>query len=245
MTLQNSLPLTSTFSGSGMLQCMGTGYMSASYPDGIAGSIEIDDGWFKGTIRQTDPPTFTGIRSEIIPFSAQALGDEVVFSWEMLIKSTDWPDHSGEIVLGQLHPQDAIVAAVSFAFVAENGYLFFDLPNSEPPTESLSYKRIMIEALRLNHVYQMAVRMRAINNTTGYLQAFVDGVQVYQAWGRGTAYNADAPYLKIGIYDGPHAANFGTKSARFRNVRRYTGVDAYSLFLGQPPLPPKRMVGVL
>ncbi len=245
MTLQNSLPLTSTFSGSGMLQCMGTGYMSASYPDGIAGSIEIDDGWFKATIRQTDPPTFSGIRSEIIPFSTQALGDEVVFTWEMLIKSSEWTDHTGDIVLGQLHTKDSIPAAVGFAIAAKGGMLFLDIPNSEPPTESWTEKRNVIGALKLDHVYQMAVRMRCINNTTGYLQVFVDGVQVYQNWQRGTSYNADAPYFKLGIYDGPHNADFGTKSARFRNVRRYTGVDAYSLFLGNVPLPPKRLVGVL
>jgi len=229
----------------GQLQCMGTSWSSSTYPDGVAGSMEIVDGWFKGTIRQTDPATFSGIRSEIIPFSTQALGDEIVFTWEMLIKSSEWPDHSGDIVLGQLHTEDTIVAAVPFAISAKGGTLFFDIPNSEPPTESLTYKRNVIGDLRLDHIYKMAVRMRCINNTTGYLQAFVDGVQVYYNWQRGTNYNADAPYFKLGIYDGPHLANFGTKSARFRNVRRYTGVDAYSLFLGNVPLPPKRMVGVL
>jgi len=228
----------------GQLQCMGTSWSSSSYPNGVAGSMEIEDGWFKGTIRQTDPPTFSGIRSEIIPFSTQALGDEVVFTWEMLIKSSEWTDHSGDIVLGQLHTKDDISAAVGFAFAAKGGTLFFDIPNSEPPTESWNEKRNIIGALQLDHIYKMAVRMRCINNTTGYLQAFVDGVQVYQNWQRGTSYNADAPYFKLGIYDGPHNADFGTKSARFRNVRRYTGVDAYSLFLGQPPLPPRRLVGV-
>ena len=85
--------------------------------------------------------------------------------------------------------------------------------------------------------------MRCINNEAGYLQAFVDGVQVYQNWQRGTSYNADAPYFKLGIYDGPHNADFGTKSARFRNVRRYSGQNAYNEFLAEPPQPPQRMVG--
>ena len=244
MALQVDLPLTSTFVGTQQLQCMGAAYAPASYPNGVAGSMEFDDGWFKGTIRQTDPPTFTGIRSEIIPFSTQALGDEVIYTWEMLIKSSEWADHSGDIVLGQLHTKDDIPAAVGFAFAAKGGTLFFDIPSSEPPTESWNEKRNIIGALQLDHIYKMAVRMRSINNTTGYLQAFVDGVQVYQNWGRGTSYNADAPYFKLGIYDGPHNADFGTKSARFRNVRRYSGVTAYSEFLDAPPLPIKRLVGV-
>jgi hypothetical protein len=244
MSLQVDLPLTSTFVGTQQLQCMGSAYAPASYPTGVAGSMEFDDGWFKATIRQTDPTTFTGIRSEVLPFTTQALGDEVVFTWEMLIKSSEWANHTGDIVLGQLHTKDSINAAVGFAFAAKGRMLFLDIPNSEPPTESWTEKRNVIGALKLDHVYQMAVRMRCINNTTGYLQVFVDGVQVYQNWQRGTSYNGDGPYFKLGIYDGPHNADFGTKSARFRNVRRYTGIGAYSEFLAQPPLPLQRMVGV-
>lgn len=244
MALQVDLPLTSTFVGCNSLQCMGTSYAPASYPSGVAGSLEFDDGWMKATIRQTDPPTYTGIRSEIIPFSTQALGDEIVYTWDMLIKSSEWANHTGDIVLGQLHTKDDIAAAVGWAFAAKGGTLFFDIPNSEPPTESWTEKRNIIGALQLDHTYQMAVRMRCINNTTGYLQAFVDGVQVYQAWNRGTSYNGDGPYFKLGIYDGPHNADFGTKSARFRNVRRYAGLGAYSEFLAVPPLPPQRMVSV-
>jgi len=237
--------LASDFASVNQLQCMGTSWSSSTYPDGVAGSMEIVDGWFKGTIRQTDPITFSGIRSEIIPFSGQALGDEVVFTWEMLIKSSEWPDHSGEIVLGQLHPKDSIVSAVNFAVYAKSGALSFAIPQTEPPSEgSFNTKWFPIGALQLDHVYKMAVRMRCINNNTGYIEFFCDGIQYVKITGIGTCYNADVPYLKIGIYDGPHLANFGTKSARFRNVRRYTGVDAYSLFLGQPPLPPRRLVGV-
>jgi len=242
MTLQNDIPLTSTFVGAQSLQCLGTSYDPASYPGGIAGSMEIEDGWFKGTIRQTEPPTFSGIRAEIVPFPAQALGDEIIITWEMLIKSTEWPDHTGDIVLGQLHTKDSIPAAVGFAFAAKGGTLFFDIPSSEPPTESWNMRRHAVEELRLDFVYKMAVRMRCVNNTTGYLQAFVGGVQVYQNWQRGTSYTADAPYFKLGIYDGPHNADFGTKSARFRNLRRYSGATAYGEFLSAPPLPARRRV---
>jgi hypothetical protein len=242
MALQVDLPLTSTFVGTQQLQCMGTAYAPASYPNGVAGSVEFDDGWFKGTIRQTDPITFSGIRSEVVPFTTQALGDEVIFTWEMLIKSSEWPDHSGDIVLGQLHPKDDILAAIGFAFTANGGTLRFDIPKSEPPTESWNEKRNIIGALQLDHIYKMAVRMRCINNTTGYLQAFVDGVQVYQNWQRGTSYNADVPYFKLGLYDGPHNADFGTKSARFRNVKRYTSPNGYSDFLNNVPLPPKHLI---
>lgn len=244
MPLQNDLPLTSTFVGCQNLQCMGTAYAPASYPNGVAGSMEFEGGWFKATIRQTDPPTFSGIRSEIVLFTSQALGDEIIYSWEMFIKSSEWTDHTGDIILGQLHPEDTILSAVGFAFAAKNGVLTFDTPLNDPPTTSFATLRTIVGDLKLDHLYKMAVRMKCLNNAAGYLQAFVDGVQVYQRWNRATSYNADSPYLKLGIYDGPHNADFGTKSARFRNVRRYSGIEAYSEFLDAPPLPIKRLVGV-
>lgn len=244
LTLLSDAPFASTFAGVNSLQCMGvTSYTPASNPNGIAGSMEIVDGWFKGTIRQTDPPTATGIRSEIT-LPAQALGDETWLTWDMQIIASEWPDNSGQIVLAQMHPEDAIVAAVGFSFQAINGELFFTVPLSEPPTQSGGETRILVEPLRLGHIYQMAIHTKWINNNTGFMEAFVDGVQIYKSPPRGTAYNLDTPYFKLGIYDGPHLANFGTKSARFRNLKRYSGNGGYADILGKPPAPQKRKIGV-
>jgi len=78
------------------------------------------------------------------------------------------------------------------------------------------------------------------------MEVFVDGVQIYKNWNLATAYTADTPYFKLGIYDGPHLANFGTKSARFRNLKRYSGNGGYSDVLDSGvPLPPPNKLGVL
>ena len=245
LTLASDAPFSVDFTGVTGMQCMGsTAYTPGAYPNGIPGSMEIVDGWFKATIRQTDPPTATGVRSEIT-LPNQALGDEAWFTWEMLIKSDEWTEQTGQIIIGQCHPKEGINASGYFDFYVRDGWLTFAIPNTEPPTEgSYVKKHYWIHPIKLNHVYKMAIHTKWVASVgNGYLEAFVDGEQVFKNWFLGTGYATDTPYFKLGLYDGPHAANFGTKAARFRNLKRYHGVGGYEEVLGVVPLPPKRLVG--
>jgi len=241
-TLIKYLPLNENFTGVNQLQCMGAAYNTTTYPNGVAGSLEIVDGWMKATIRQTDPLTFTGIRAELIPLHSQALGDEVVYSWEMMVKSDEWTEETGQIIIGQLHPKDTFIAAVGFAVKVMQGMIYFDIPKEEPPTESLVYNVIPCCDLKKDVVMKMTVRMKCINDKTGYLEFFIDGKQYVKISNRGTSYNGDAPYFKVGIYDGPHAANFGTKSVRIRNIKVWSGIGSWEETLGQIPEHPQRLV---
>jgi len=245
LTLASDAPFSVDFTGVTGMQCMGsTAYTPATNPDGIQGSMEIVDGWLKTTIRQTDPPTATGIRSEVV-LPLQALGDEAWFTWEMLIKAEDWLEHTGHIIIGQCHPKEGINASGYFDFYVRDGWLTFAIPLTEPPTEgSYNKKHYWIHPIKFNHAYRLAIHTKWATSG-GFLEAFVDGEQVFKRWGFGTGYATDTPYFKVGLYDGPHAANFGTKAARFRNLKRYHGVGGYNEVLGTPPLPPKRLVGVL
>jgi len=240
-TLIKDFPLNENFTGLSQMQAMGTSYNPTTYPNGVAGSLEIVDGEMKATIRQTDPPTFTGIRSEVITHS-NAMGDHQTITWEMKIRSDEWTEDTGQIVIGQLHPADAILAAVGFAIQIERGIIYFYMPKSEPPTESLISNPIPCQNLRKDVWIKMAVRMKCMNNATGYLEFFIDGKQYVKISNRGTSYNGDAPYFKIGIYDGPHTANFGTKSVRIRNIKVWSGVGSWEETLGQIPEHPQRLV---
>lgn len=242
LSVLSNARLSDTFFGVNQLQCMGAAYNATTYPNGVPDSLEIVDGWMKATIRQTDPPTFTGIRAEIIPLDSQALGDEVVYSWEMMVKSDEWTEETGQIIIGQLHPKDTFIAAVGFAVKVMQGMIYFDIPKEEPPTESLVYNVIPCCDLKKDVVMKMTVRMKCINDKTGYLEFFIDGKQYVKVSNRGTSYNADAPYFKVGIYDGPHAANFGTKSVRIRNIKVWSGVGSWEETLGQIPEHPQRLV---
>lgn len=241
-SLVTDAPFSTDFSGCNTLQAMGSTVAASDKLRGVPGSMIIDDGWFKATIRQSDPATNLGVRSEIT-LTAQALGDETWIEWEMLIKSSEWTDHTGQIVLGQMHNQDDIQSAVNFSFWAINGEFLFNVPRDEPPTEANFSVFHYIEKLRLDHIYKVVVHTKWINNNTGFMEVFVDGIQIYKKWNYGTAYNADAPYFKLGIYDGPHLLGFGTKSARFRNMKRWSGPAALSAFLIEPPRPKLKLTG--
>lgn len=240
-TLSKDFSFSTSFTGLYQLQAMGTSYNPATYPNGVAGSLEIVDGTMKATIRQTDPPTFTGIRAEVITH-INALGDKQTITWEMMVKSDEWTEETGQIVIGQLHTKDSIAAAVGFSVEIKKGVIFFSMPKSEPPTESWNENQIPCANLRKDVWIKMAVRMKCINDKTGYIEFFMDGKQYVKVSNRGTSYNGDAPYFKIGIYDGPHNADFGTKSVRIRNVKVWAGVGSWEETLGQIPEHPQRLV---
>jgi hypothetical protein len=247
-TLENDIPFSTDFSGGiTSLQCMGSSaYTPETNPNGIAGSIEIDDGWCLTTVRDTDPPTATGIRAELT-MPVQAMGDEAWFSWEMMVKSGEWNDiENGDMSVSQCHPKNGINASGYFNFfIRPGGRLTFAYPETEPPTEGSYVKtHIDIEELRFDHVYKCMIHTIWVAEAgRGFLEAFLDGRQIYKTTGRGTAYVDDLPYAKVGIYDAPHAADFGTKAIRYRNLKRWSGSGPYSTVLGDAPRSRKLLVG--
>lgn len=235
MTLLTSYALTSTFAGIPQLQCMGSGVSGNSAPSGVAGSIEIVNSTAKMTIRQTDPTTFTGIRSEMV-FTPFALNDESWVTWECMIASEDWLENTGQIIIAQIHPEDTIVAAVNFSLYVKGRQLFVSLPLSDPPTLSTSSSLTPLGDLVFGKWYSFCLHSVWKNADTGMLEFYQDRKPVAKIFNRGTAYNLDTPYFKMGVYDGPHNADFGTKAAYFRNLKIYSGNDGYTTVMGSTPI---------
>lgn len=243
LTELTDAPFTATFSGVSTMQCLGaTDYTPETNPNGVTDetygeAMAIEDGWAKFTIRQTDPTTATGIRSEI-KLAADSVGTEYLYHWQTTINAGDWLTSTGQIVLAQEHNKDDIEAAVNWDIFIRDMNIYFRLPATEPPTTG-SYNQIMfpIERLVFGKIYDFKVRVKYVAANTGFIQLVVNGKQMYQNWQLGTAYTGDAPYFKLGVYDAPHAADFGTKTIRHRNLKRYSGSDSIAAMFGEIPKP--------
>lgn len=236
-------PFTTDFSGVSTMQALGsTAYTPETNPTGVTEepygeAMAIDDGWAKFTIRTTDPETASGIRSEI-KLTADSLNTEYLYHWQSLFIESDWGTNAGQIVFAQEHNKDDITAAVNWDFVIRDLTMNFRLPQTEPPTTG-SYNQTMfpIERLVFGKVYDFKVRVKYADSKIGFIQVLVDGKQVYSNWYLGTAYTGDAPYFKLGVYDAPHAVDFGTKIVRHRNLKRYSGSDSIEAMFGAIPEP--------
>ena len=237
-TVLNNVAFTPDFSGVTTLQCMGDPSRTpATHPAGIPDSMEITpDGWFKATIRQSDPPTATGIRAETT-LPADTLNTEYWYRWEMQVMPEDWTTDTGSIILGQMHPHDAIVGAVNFSVYCINRQLQFRTVQN-PTSGSFAETTDYIGQLQTGKIYTFLVHTLWKTDTSGFIEAFVDGIQVCKRANIKTAYTGDAPYFKLGIYDAPHLANFGTKAARFRNLIRASGSDGYTALMNGVPTGP-------
>lgn len=68
---------------------------------------------------------------------------------------------------------------------------------------------------------------------------------IFREYGVPTEYdNVLGPYLKIGLYDGYHWGDFGTKTAYFSDVKIWTGNDGYGTIMGGVPVSPLRHVAL-
>lgn len=251
LTLLQDVPFTSTLGDTTQFQCNGGGYSSATYPLGYAsvpsvgttGYVDIMDGWLRTKIRTTDPDTFGGIRSEVV-LPADTIGTEYWYSFQFLIKEEEWEVGTGKIILCQMHPEDSIVGATNFSLYAiRDGLEFRSATN--PTASSFAETNTFIGPIQFNKVYTVVIHALWKTDTTGFIEAFVDGVQVHKRANVKTAYTADAPYFKMGVYDGPHLEDFGTKAAYFRNLKRYSGSAGYAELLNDAPRTPNNFVGAM
>jgi Polysaccharide lyase len=243
MSLVASYPLSTDFTGLYKLQANGSEDTGNNFPTGIPGHIEIVNGVMRATINQSDTTTDGGIRSEIIPFSPTTLNTEQWFTWEVMLDPTSWADKLGQLAISQIHQLDSITTgAVSFLLVAKAGKLMVWVPLAEPPALNVNYNEMFVDDLRFNHWYKFALHAVWKNDSTGFMEVYMDGAPIYKKWNRGTGYNLDTPYMKCGLYDSNHSAAFGTKIAYFRNVVEWSGNDGYTTVMGTTPVLPTRLI---
>jgi len=237
MALIVDYPLISSLSGVNTVQAMGSVVSGDSIPSGIAGALYFENGCLVATVRDSDPETALGLRSEITA-PADPVGERwycfdfmIPESWDVtkpmsIMQIHDTPD-GGD---GGKWP--------NFAVTVENGQIVCSVPNGALPTEvGTGFKNGGIR-LQNGKWYSGCLHVNWQTTAIGFREFFIDRVPLFRQFNVATHYvDAVGPYLKIGVYDFYHLGGFGTQSARFRNVKVWSGNDGYQTVMGGPPLP--------
>lgn len=246
MTIIYSNNLDAGFADVAGLQAAGVAVSGSAQPGGIGDSLSIVGGVMVSTLTETDAPTLGGKRSEIVPTSADALGDERWYTWDVLAQGAAWADDAcnGDrgFTLMQIHDKDGgPVRAPCFGMLYDGRHLYAAIPQAEPPAESPASKVVGAVAAAPGAWYSCALYVKWDNAGLGELSVFVNRVALVKRLRIGTAYNADAPYLKLGVYNGQSLTGYGERSALYRNVR-VRSFDSFVSALGGVPLCPAMSV---
>jgi hypothetical protein len=239
MTLVLSNPFTTNFTNIPTLQSLNSNVAGSSNGGaGIATRIEIVNGVFRARIVDTDDETFGGIRSECV-FAPMALNDEFWFTFEVMVNRAEWADAGGPISLFQVHNLDSINSAVNFLALLDNDRWLVRVPHYALPAtgNAGNFRTAKMIPFQFGVWNKVAFHGVWKNAATGIRELFINGDKVFSEWAVGTAYNSDAPYFKMGVYDVEDTA-FGTKTAYFRNLNVYSGVESYQTVLGRAPMAP-------
>lgn len=208
-------------------------------PNGIAGHLEIVNNSCKATIYSTDTATLGGIRSECA-FTKSSIGTENWYSWQTFINEADWVNGSSGICsIMQVHPLDSLTTAVNFLLVVDANQLKAYVPSLDPPSESTAYKIIPLIDFSYNRWHTFCLHAYWYDNDVGFMDLIYDQQMLLRIFRRGTAYTADTPYPKLGMYDINHTNQFGNyRSIYFKNMNLWTGTGySYTDVLGTGIVP--------
>lgn len=226
------------------LQTLGGQTAGSAAPAGIPNRLYIENGYMVAFVDQGDVPTFTGIRSEI-KLANDTLGDDMWYGFDVLLQAADWVQlGTEEMSIFQIHTLDSISGtSINMSAVIIHGALHFVIPSPAPPTTPI-VSTPTAAGIPVPFGTRFRVVMHALwkADTTGVLEVFIDRVPVLRQYNRATGYTADQPYLKVGVYDTFHSASFGTRLARYRNLKIYRGISSYGEVLGGRPLLPRALV---
>lgn len=241
MSLIYSNSFSSSFAGVTTMQAKGSIVSGNDSPSGISDAISIVDGVFRSKLVDTDPTTAVGLRSEL-SFAPAALGDDEFLTFEVMIKDAEWDEvgsSSDRMVICQVHNEDSISAAQNLLVYIEDRTIAVWHPLTEPPSTGSNYIVRSLGNFAFDAWQKLSFRARWINASTGYLDVYFNNRRVPNASfiSRGTAYNSDAPYIKIGCY-AAGITGFGTRIAYYRNFAHYRGAaESFLTVLGGTPRP--------
>lgn len=245
MTLVINQPFSTSFAANANLQSNGSQVTGAGSPTGMTGRIDIVDGVgpspgskaYRARVVDTDADTFGGQRAECT-FTAQALNDESWYVFDLLINEADWTGTAqGNFSVFQVHNKDSITAAVNFLLYVRFGAFKIWTPASDPPTEQANYTVDHYPNFTYGQWHQICLHVLWKNDGTGFTDLFINQAPVMRRFNRGNAYNADTPYVKLGIYNVADVAGFGTLSAHYRNFKMFSGKESYTTVMGSTPKP--------
>lgn len=235
-------PLVASFSDVATLEALGTMSTGLASPFGIGDALTIVNGSMRSYIRDTDPLTFFGQRSEItLPVEPNA---ERWYTWEMFVPA-DFED-AVEINLQQIHdtPDGGDPAkAPNFVLVTKSGALYVVVPSAQLPTESAGSKSFFVGRLVKNKWVRYCLHINYQTNMSGMREFFIDSIPVFRQFTVPTHYvDAVGPYFKLGLYNHQHVAGFGSRTAYYRRLKSYSGAESYLNVLGSNPVTEPQMV---
>lgn len=236
MSLVYANDFSTDFTGVTSMQSGGTIVSGSSSPSGIGEGIKIVDGVYRARINDTDTQTASGIRSELV-FAANALGDNEFIDYEFRINDLEWAEtgsSSDRMVVFQVHNKDSISAAVNFLLWIEDRSLVCWHPSTEPPSEGATYIARTLMPFEFDAWHRITLRVRWDNAATGFFDLYHNKSPLYRVASRGTAYNSDAPYPKLGIY-ASGSTGFGQRTAYYRNFAHYRGLESFNDIFGDVP----------
>jgi hypothetical protein len=239
MALVYANTFSTSFAGVTGLQSQGIITTGAASPSGISDGISIVNGVYRAKITDADTQTASGIRSELV-FADNALGDNEFIDFELLIKDAEWAETgstSDRMVVFQVHNEDSITAAVNFLLWVEDRTLVAWYPSSEPPTEGSTYIARSLAPFIFDTWHRITLRVRWVNASTGFLDLYLNQRPIFRVQSRGTAYNSDTPYPKLGLY-ASGSTGFGTRMAYYRNFAHYRGAaESFATVMSTTPRP--------
>jgi hypothetical protein len=238
MTLVADYPLTSTFAGVSQLQANGTIDTGDNLPNGIGTSLYISGGRMVSTITEDDTETATGIRSEVKD-AARANG--AYFYNFSLTLADDFNPLVDYIMLMQIHdtPDGGDGAkTVPFALCYEqSGDFSIRVPSQTLPAEGATARIIPIMKAVRGREYVFTLHALWSITATGFRHFYVDRQPVFKETNIPTCYDdVTGNYLKCGVYDATHNAQFGTATAFYRNIKVYSGNDGFETAMGGNPI---------
>ncbi len=240
MALLYEIPLSDSFSGVGLLEANGTSATGDSLPSGIGDSIYIESGHMVSNLRETDAATGFGKRCEIVPGAPDGLGDDRWYTFDWMAPH-GWPLSDGcsgnkLFAIMQVHDTAGPARCPCFELFYDGIGLVASIPNLVPPVESEAYRGM--GAIRANQGvwHSVALHAKWSNSSSGLLVLYINRRPIFKLDSIGTAYNADAPFLKLGTYNYHGLTGWGSRKSHHRNVRVYSGGDSLVDVLGGHPL---------
>ncbi|SCY26176.1 Polysaccharide lyase [Nitrosospira sp. Nl5] len=239
MTLLASHPLSTTFAGVFSLQTLGSGYFNDSALLGVPGRLDLANGAAKCTVKDTDPDTYGGRRTEMT-FSHQLdPTGERWYTWKFMIPPS-WPTSTACAIM-QIHETTnagAPTPAPQFLLTFEGNHLVTRVPVDVLAPGNSSYRSADCP-FEFDRWYSMCFHANWQRDSTGFWELFVDRVPMFKRYGFANAYDdVVGAYLKLGIYDYNKAV--GTKTMYVRDVNIWSGNDGYQTVMGGVPLAPAR-----
>jgi hypothetical protein len=233
------------------LQAMGINVAGADYPTGIPGALEMvpDPAGQRGTVmrasvRDTDPETSLGHRSEIRAASDTRV--EHWYRWQFML-ADDWVDDRLFSIM-QIHDSPDgldLPRFPNFLLLAGIGSIDAYLPTATLPTESAAGSRAGSIPLERGRWYDCCLHVVwSISAVGGVREFFIDGRPLVRQFNVATHYDdVNGPYFKLGVYDYFHATGWGSRTAYFTGVQIWRGAASFADGMGQIPRPPQRLLG--